>query len=128
MWNRENLDSAVGDLFSTKSLYSTNPFSMAILKGSGNDEYEVRIKRYPEKTYFDEYIKTGDREKPGAASCDRYMVGEDGARYTIEVTLKKGFRFGEFDLVQAQLLVPGKVDSVCHKDIRRPAATNTGRN
>jgi hypothetical protein len=26
---------------------------MAILK-SGNDEYEVRIKRYPEKTYFDD--------------------------------------------------------------------------
>ena len=70
---------------------------MAILK-CGNDEYEVRIKRYPEKTYFDEYVKTGDREKSSATSCDRYIVGEDGVRYTIEVTLKKGFTFGEFEV------------------------------
>jgi hypothetical protein len=60
---------------------------MAILK-SGNDEYEVRIKRYLEKTYFDEYIKTGEREKKAATTCKRYIVGGDGVRYTTEVTLK----------------------------------------
>jgi hypothetical protein len=53
---------------------------MAILK-SGNDEYEVRIKRYPEKTYFDEYIKTVEREKKAATTCKRYIVGGDGVRY-----------------------------------------------
>ena len=79
---------------------------MAILK-SGNDEYEVRIKRYPEKTYFDEYVKTGDREESSATSCDRYIVGEDGVRYTIEVTLKKGFSFGDYEVVRARLYIPG---------------------
>jgi hypothetical protein len=98
---------------------------MAILKG-GNEEYEVRIKRYPEKTYFDEYIKTGEREKTAATKCKRYIVGEDGVKYTIEVTLKKGFMFGEFHSVQAKLKVPGKTDSVCHKNIRRPADYKDG--
>ncbi|KAH8755874.1 hypothetical protein F5882DRAFT_482007 [Hyaloscypha sp. PMI_1271] len=98
---------------------------MAILKG-GNDEYKVRIKRYPEKTYFDEYIKTGEREKTAATTCKRYIVGEDGVKYTIEVTLKKGFMFGEFHCVQAQLNVPGKIDSVCRKIILRPADYKDG--
>lgn len=93
---------------------------MAILK-SGNDEYEVCFKRYPEKTYFDEYVKTGDREKSSATSCDRYIIGEDGVRYTIEVTLKKGFSFGEFDVVQALLFVSGQEKSVSHKNLRRPS-------
>ncbi|KAG4436986.1 hypothetical protein IFR05_007524 [Cadophora sp. M221] len=33
---------------------------MAILK-DGNDKYEVRIKRYPDRTYFDEHIRVEDR-------------------------------------------------------------------
>jgi hypothetical protein len=93
---------------------------MAILK-CGNDEYEVRIKRYPEKTYFDEYVKTGDREKSSAIACDRYIIGEDGVRYTIEVTLKKGFTFGEFDRVQAQLFVSGHKRSTSFRNMWRPA-------
>ena len=98
---------------------------MAILK-CGNEEYEVRIKRYPEKTYFDEYIKTGEREKTAATTCKRYIVGEGGVKYTIEVTLKKGFMFGEFHSVQAQLKVPGKTSPVSHKNIRRPADYKDG--
>jgi hypothetical protein len=68
----------------------------------------------------------GEREKTAATTCKRYIVGEDGVKYTIEVTLKKGFRFGEFDLVRAQLKVPGKIDSVCQKDIRKPADYKDG--
>ncbi|KAE9374198.1 hypothetical protein N431DRAFT_464480 [Stipitochalara longipes BDJ] len=98
---------------------------MAILK-DGSNEYEVRIKRYPDKTYFDEYIETEDREQPGANSCSRYIMGEDGVKYTIEITLKKGFKFGEFSQVQAQLVLSGKDDSVCHKDIYRPADYEDG--
>jgi hypothetical protein len=98
---------------------------MAILK-SGNDEYEVRIKRYPEKTYFDEYVKTGDREKSSAISCDRYIIGEDGVRYTIEVTLRKGFDFEDFNIVQAQLCVPGQEESISFKNIQRPADYKDG--
>jgi hypothetical protein len=41
---------------------------MAILKG-GNDEYEVRIKRYPKRTYFEEIFKICDWEKLGAKEC-----------------------------------------------------------
>jgi hypothetical protein len=93
---------------------------MAILK-SGNDECEIRIKRYPEKTYFDEYVKTKDREESSATSCDRYIIGEDGVKYTIEVTLKKGFRFGDYDVVQAQLFIPGQEKGICSTNIRRPA-------
>lgn len=92
---------------------------MAILK-SGNDEYEVRIKRYPEKTYFDEYVKTGDREKSSATSCNRYIVGENGVRYTIEVTLKKGFSFGDFEFVRAKLYIPGEEDPISQEYVCRP--------
>jgi hypothetical protein len=53
-------------------------------------------------------------------------VGGDGVRYTIEVTLKKGFMFEEFHFVQTQLKVPGKIDSVCHKNIHRPADYKDG--
>lgn len=93
---------------------------MAIPK-DGDDEYEVRIKRYPDKTYFEEHIKIGDREKPGATSCGRYIVGEEGVTYTIEVTLRKGFTFGEFDRVQALLFIPGLEGTIAFKDIFRPA-------
>jgi hypothetical protein len=89
-----------------KADFTVLAFNMAILK-SGNDEYEVRIKRYPEKTYFDEYVKTGHREKSSATSCDRYIIGEDGVRYTIEVTLKKGFDFEDFKIVRAKLYILG---------------------
>ena len=98
---------------------------MAILK-SGSDEYEVRIKRYPEKTYFDEYVKTGDREEPSATSCDRYIVGEDGVRYTIEVTLKKGFSFGDYGVVRARLFIPGHEVSISENDVHKPEDFENG--
>jgi hypothetical protein len=98
---------------------------MAILK-SGSDEYEVRIKRYPEKTYFDECVKTGDREEPSATSCDRYIVGEDGVRYTIEVTLKKGFSFGDYEVVRARLFIPGHEVSISENDVHKPEDFENG--
>jgi hypothetical protein len=98
---------------------------MAILK-NGNNEYEVRIKRYPEKTYFDEYVKTGDREEPWAMSCDRYIVGEDGVRYTIEVTLKKRFSFGDYEVVRAKLYIPGHEDSISENDVHKPEDFENG--
>ncbi|KAH7377948.1 hypothetical protein BKA64DRAFT_750362 [Cadophora sp. MPI-SDFR-AT-0126] len=92
---------------------------MAILK-DGDDTYEVRIKRYPDGTYFDEHIKVEEREKPGAEECTRYIVGEAGMRYTIEVTLRKGFDFGKDDRVQAQLFFPGIKSSICYLDVFKP--------
>lgn len=98
---------------------------MAILK-EGNDEYQVRIKRYPEKTYFDEYVKTNGREVPGSRRCDRYIVGEGGVRYTIEVTLKEGFDFGTYSQVQVQLGLPRHNDTVSFKDIYKPNHSEGG--
>jgi hypothetical protein len=80
---------------------------MAILKERG-DQYEVRIKRYPEGTYFDEYVKNGERDKSSAKKCDRYIIGESGVKYTIEVTLRNGFNFGKYDRVHVQLFFPGR--------------------
>jgi hypothetical protein len=94
-------------------------FDMAILR-DGSNEYEIRIKRYPDGTYFDEYIKLDNREQQGGTACYRYIVGEDGVRYTIEVTLKEGFTFGNFDQVQVQLNVQGQEEEVCVKNIFRP--------
>ena len=71
---------------------------MAILTEEGN-EYEVRIKRVPQGTYFKEYVKIGDREQAESTRCERYIVAEPGQRYEIEVTIKKGFEWGEFEKV-----------------------------
>ncbi|KAK0101031.1 hypothetical protein ONS96_006261 [Cadophora gregata f. sp. sojae] len=92
---------------------------MAILN-DGNDTYEVRIKRYPDGTYFDEHIKVEEREKLGARKCTRYLVGEADMRYTIEFTLHKGFDFGTYDRAQAQLYFPGITSSICHLDVFKP--------
>lgn len=79
---------------------------MAILSKEIN-QVEVRIKRYPEGTYFDEYIKVGDREKRDATTCERYIIPEPGVTYTIEVTLKKGYQFGKCNDVTASLRLSG---------------------
>jgi len=79
---------------------------MAILSQEFN-QVEVRVRRHPQNTYFDEYVKVGDREKTNAASCDRYIVPEPGQMYTIEVTLKKGYHFGNWSRVGAGLFLPG---------------------
>jgi len=92
---------------------------MAILTQDEN-EIEVRIKRHPEKTYFAEHVKVGDREKPGATSCERYIVPEPGATYSIEVTLKKGYAFGGCEAVNANLFVPGFCHRVSKATVRRP--------
>ncbi|KAF8851153.1 hypothetical protein BDZ45DRAFT_808585 [Acephala macrosclerotiorum] len=52
---------------------------MAILK-EGNDKYELRIKSYTSKTYFDEHVKVEDREKPGDWEFKRHIIGEEGFR------------------------------------------------
>jgi hypothetical protein len=92
---------------------------MAILS-EGDDQYEVRIKRYPDKTYFDEHIKVGDREKPNAQSCERYIVGEEKITYTIELILHKGFNFGKYEFVRMQLWFHGQKQEVGYADACKP--------
>jgi hypothetical protein len=79
---------------------------MVILTEDGN-QYEVRIKRVPQNTYFKEHIKVGDREKPDAIQCDRYIVGEQDQQYAIEITIKKGFQWDNFGKVAMGLFLPG---------------------
>ncbi len=78
---------------------------MAILSNEIN-QVEVRIRRHPEKTYFNEYVKVGDREKTDATSCDRYTIPEPGQMYTIEVKLKRGYNFESSNRVKATLRLP----------------------
>ena len=92
---------------------------MAILT-NGDDKYEVKIKKFPENTYFDEHVKIGEREKPDARSCDRYIVVEDEVKYTIELTLHKGFNFGKYEIVRLKLWYPGEVEEVASISLRKP--------
>ena len=80
---------------------------MVILTQDDNQS-EVRIKRQPEGSYFDEYVKVGDREKGNAQSYDRYIIPEPGVTYTIEITLKKGYQFYGCQGVMAVLVFPGQ--------------------
>jgi hypothetical protein len=53
----------------------------------------------------------GDREKPDALEIGRYIVAEPGTIYTIEITLKEGFKFDPYDHVTAELWIPGEKDA-----------------
>src|SRR6266536_3715503 len=92
---------------------------MAILTLLGN-EYDVRIKRHP-NAYFDEYVKTGNRDKNNATQCDRYIVGEEGVTYKIEATLKKGFTFSICTGFRVKLMFPGQQEAVSYICIHRSA-------
>jgi hypothetical protein len=92
---------------------------MAILSKEIN-QVEVRIRRHPENTYFDEYVKVGDREKTDATACDRYIIPEVGQMYTIEVTLKRGYNFGNTNAVRASLHLPGGTRAISAKSIFPP--------
>jgi hypothetical protein len=92
---------------------------MAILS-LGPNKVEVRIRRHPQNTSFDEYVKVGDREKTDATSCDRYIIPEPGQIYTIEVTLKRGYNFGKADCVSASLCLLGVAKPISALQIRPP--------
>jgi len=97
---------------------------MAILSEEGN-EYEVRIQRNRDYTYFEEYVKVGDRERLGALSCERYIVGEPGTSYRIKVIVKKGFKWGNYEAVEAQFGFPGNDDPFASVTLdRQPHSKN----
>ncbi|KAI9649998.1 hypothetical protein NHQ30_000011 [Ciborinia camelliae] len=80
---------------------------MAILNTT-QGQVEVRIKRYPDHTYYDEYIKVERKEEELDDTRERYIVAEAGTTYYIEVTLKEDFNFGEYNHIQAALFFPGR--------------------
>jgi hypothetical protein len=84
---------------------------MTILR-QGANLVEVRVKREPEGTYFDEHSKPGQHGIPNSKSCERYIAGEEGIACSIEVTLKKGYSFGNYNKVRANLYTHGRPESV----------------
>ncbi|TGO57022.1 hypothetical protein BOTNAR_0210g00100 [Botryotinia narcissicola] len=77
---------------------------MAILK-TELGEVEVRIKRYPDDTYHDEYIKVEGKEKITDIKRERYIAAEPDTTYYIEVTLKEGFKIGKYSSIEAHVCV-----------------------
>ncbi|KAH8750395.1 hypothetical protein BGZ57DRAFT_959212 [Hyaloscypha finlandica] len=92
---------------------------MAILS-LGPNTVKVCIRRHPQNTYFNEYVKIGDQEKTDATSCNRYIIPEPGQMYTIEVTLKRGYNFGNAGSVSASLCLPGVAKPISALQIRPP--------
>jgi hypothetical protein len=79
---------------------------MAILSEEGN-EYEVHVVAACSGTAFEEYVKLGDREKLGAKRCDRYIVAKPGVSYIVKVMVKKGFNWGTYSQLTANLSFAG---------------------
>jgi len=92
---------------------------MAILT-DGTDQYEVRIKRQSDQTYFEEYVKSDAREDPRSQNCHRYIVGENGTIFTIELTLLQGFCFDSYESVRMKLFFPGQKGEVARIDAHKP--------
>lgn len=85
---------------------------MAIITAT-QGQYEVKIKRVEDGTYFDEYyVGGGEGEHAFDARRERYIVAEPGTRFSIEVTLKQDFDFGIYTSAVAQLKVPGRKNPV----------------
>lgn len=89
---------------------------MAIIN-TEHGEIEVRIKRYPDDTYYEEYIKVEGKERHNDERRERYIIPEPGTTYYIEATLKKNFDFGGTDRgVEVALFFPGNEGVVSFKD------------
>ncbi|KAM0127076.1 hypothetical protein ACHAP3_008970 [Botrytis cinerea] len=89
---------------------------MAIMAGM-EGEIEVRVKRHS-GTYYDEYVKLKPSEGSSNSHNERYIMVGYKDTYYIEVTLKEGFDFGKYDLVQAKMCVDGK--EVSYVDFKPP--------
>ncbi|KAF7865785.1 hypothetical protein EAF04_005950 [Stromatinia cepivora] len=83
-----------------------------LILNTKQDDVEVPIKRYPDDTYHDEYIKVEDKEDHSDKKRERYIVAEPGTTYYIEFGLKKGYDFGEYSLIKARLFFPGRDQAI----------------
>lgn len=92
---------------------------MAILNTT-QGEVEVRIKRYPDNTYYDEYIKVERKELASDTIRTRYIVAEPDTIYYIEVTLEAGFDFGEYELISANLYFSDQVNHISATYFQNP--------
>ncbi|TGO11703.1 hypothetical protein BPAE_0905g00020 [Botrytis paeoniae] len=79
---------------------------MAIIAGI-EGEIEVRVRRHLGK-YYDEYVKLEPSGGSPNPHNERYIMAEPKATYYVEVTLKEGFDFGKYDLIQANMCMDNK--------------------
>ncbi|KAF7932188.1 hypothetical protein BELL_0358g00090 [Botrytis elliptica] len=89
---------------------------MAIMSGI-EGEIEVRVKKHPGK-YYDEYAKLKPSERSPNPHDERYIMAEPKATYYVEITLKEGFDFGKYDLIQAKMCMDGK--EVSYAEFKMP--------
>ncbi|KAF7926378.1 uncharacterized protein EAE98_006673 [Botrytis deweyae] len=80
---------------------------MAILTEGGN-EYEVQIVNAVTGQSFEEYIMLGDQKIHGDGETERYITAYPGIMFKIQITLKAGFCFQQFDAVEANLYFKGQ--------------------
>ncbi|THV51411.1 hypothetical protein BGAL_0112g00330 [Botrytis galanthina] len=84
---------------------------MAILK-TELGEVEVRIKRYSDDTYYDEYIKVESKEKSTDIKRERYIVAEPDTTFYIEVILKEGFKMSKYSSIDAHVYVADTEENI----------------
>ncbi|KAF7886689.1 uncharacterized protein EAF02_003336 [Botrytis sinoallii] len=89
---------------------------MAIMSGI-EGEIEVRVKKHPGK-YYDEYAKLKPSEGSPNPHDEIYIMAEPKATYYVEITLKEGFDFGKYDLIQAKMCMDGK--EVSYAEFKMP--------
>jgi len=75
--------------------------------------------RSKDRTPFQEFVKSGDRENHGASSCVRYLAVEPGVSYCVKVTVKKGFRWDGSSQLNAGLTFIGE-DECATRWIEKP--------
>jgi len=96
---------------------------MPIIEHQGN-KIQVKIQRQPDKSYFDEYVKTGSREPPNTQTYERYIIGEHDTIYEIEIILKAGYKFRDYERVKASLCIGDSKQtsrSIAFVSLERPA-------
>jgi hypothetical protein len=97
-----------------------------VFLGPQGAEIEVRLVKPPfdaeesARAYFDEYEKLGSPHPEKLShECTRYIIPENTA-YAIEITLKKGFDYGDWDGVSVHVRRKVNKTRIGKKDLPKP--------
>lgn len=97
-----------------------------VFLGPQGAEIEVRLVKPPfdaeesARVYFDEYEKLGTPHPEKLShECTRYIIPENTA-YAVEITLKKGFDYGDWDGVIVEVLRKVNKASIGQEILHKP--------
>ena len=97
-----------------------------VFLGPKGAEIEVRLVKPPfdaeesARVYFDEYEKLGTPHSVRFShECTRYII-PDNTAYAIEITLKKGFDYGDWDGVSVRVCRKVNKTTIGKKDLPKP--------